>query len=456
MGDEGTSDGLKKMMIGLALFLAISIADIPIMFIERMLFNALIDSGSSISFYIMISALLGLAEMIVRIVAVVFIGIGLYRLRRVSKGVGNSHMRNMDLSIKFYWLFVASLVAPFLLNFLYFDISSGETAWLMWFSAVLFIRRIIGWIGFLSLVLLLALPLREIARRRQKELAFVFVSGSIVMSFFNASYIAVVYLFYWETMAVFYQNLFFQSFISLIYIVLYFAIFTAYRDTMRLRDEKKSMYVRRGSLWSRPLPLYERFERDLSRPLRMIMILLVAGILLSSVFIVGNYLEMKGFHDRANSGGGSSGSIVIGEPETQIEMRSATGLLNEGQTDEYEIDLGAYPVRDIQITLTWWDEPDVRRYENTPDEFTIVTTMTDDPFEPWEQEENGMNEQGGSGELFIQYTADENRPFNVDGFVIQKVAAVLSEGSNTSSDCWPAPPGSDGMPRLVGTHGRVG
>ncbi len=91
---------------------------------------------------------------------------------------------------------------------------------------------------------------------------------------------------------------------------------------------------------------------------------------------------------------------------SDLPLESATdtqeGKLIEGSSTKFTIPGSERAIKEVRATLTWADEPDIRRarlYENQPDSFTLAVTSMDGNIT---ETITGANSADGKGSLLVQ------------------------------------------------------
>jgi hypothetical protein len=126
---------------------------------------------------------------------------------------------------------------------------------------------------------------------------------------------------------------------------------------------------------------------------------------------------------------------IAGFIETK-ETMSEAGYLAEGAIKDIPINASDVRViRSINVTLSWTDEPDIRRirnYENQPDEFTLKVI---DPQGKVLKESTISNTHEEAASLFVPMTLDDNALINYMGQGDFSVEVTL----NVAGDYRPRP-----------------
>jgi hypothetical protein len=332
-----------------------------------------------------------------------------------SKKIGKEHEKDMKWAMIFFWAYVVFVAITYLfILVLYFG--SDESIYLR-ISIFYSLYEAFNWFILVCLVLSLFLPLRNLTKERQRSQAYLFAAGSLLLFLIYNT----MYLIFILSPSRISEWIFGNYWIYFIYTLLLgslmLSVFFAYNGAIRLAEGSK--YERFYRDIKPKLPFRVPFERSLSRPIFFIIVFAIVGIILGSMSGIGIYrlynvdLSSNDFDSTYYDY-----NAVYGE-DTTLEISSESGTLSEGNSEEFNVDFHGSYVCNIQVILSWRDEADLIRYENTPDRFKLETIMSDETYGQMDQEQSGENEYGGEGVITIQYSAYEGYPYTADGLLIR-------------------------------------
>lgn len=159
----------------------------------------------------------------------------------------------------------------------------------------------------------------------------------------------------------------------------------------------------------------------------LLIILLTFGVFLWEANSQGNVLGrddiLKIYYDESEGSGVVSDLPEIRGYVEKKETVSASNSLTEGQSDEIPIGASDLKViRKVDVTLTWTDEPDIRRirtYENQPDTFNAKIV---DPTGKTLGDMTSANTRESSGTITLSMDLDDATMIDYKGkgpFTIQ-------------------------------------
>jgi hypothetical protein len=393
----------------------LAVVDIPI---EIAYFFLMIMNSSFWSFlgFFFFTIIIGLGSLAAMIVAMVFLGRGIYLLKKHSKEIGRKHTRNMSWSWKLFWVYFGTVVFGLLFGFFFTPFLnifwfSGLQSVYIGLSIFITVSSIVGWIGRICLILALILPLWMIALRKQRDLAYVYGGGTLLIAMISGIMTILIYLIPPSLILVIIRTFISSVLFSIIFFCLNLCIFLAYKQTIDTIKEPKKIEKNKKKLFNISYPLEKKFDKRIARPISIVILFLVIGTILGA----GNGLSFYLSRDLYRSGGGGGDDIIIIPGlDLTYETISISGRLDEGSTEEIVVFGEFREIVFIHVYLVWQDERVRMGLRNEPDEFVLrsVLAIRDDVAL------EGMD-SGSDGDLDIYYSAGEEEALQAESFVIE-------------------------------------
>jgi len=195
---------------------------------------------------------------------------------------------------------------------------------------------------------------------------------------------------------------------QLIYIGLIVGVFIAYNDTIRINKGEPSQKKSEKGLLSKEFPKFKQYNKAMNNPGYLIAVFVVIGMILGATSGIWYYYSYKNPVWLSDGDGGDSELIYDIDTETITETTVNGDYLDEGDSDTTEIELNYLLIHNVEIVMTWRDEPDQNRYENTPDTFTLSAELFNDAAWSRDNVETASNERNEEGMISLQFSFDEN------------------------------------------------
>ncbi|MGA1848687.1 MAG: hypothetical protein ACMUHB_05030 [Thermoplasmatota archaeon] len=405
MVSEDRLKGLRFLKIGIILFIVLNVLNILLLLIMGNMNPA--DFGEISDFMCLIS-LLSLIHLPVSIAVLVLFGRGAFLLKEDGERTGGKFKKDTRWAFIGFWIYLTGFVISFLWGFLSGLGQADFEEAIIRNSLHTFISVTFNWATLAAIIFIFVLSIRAITNKRQQNFLFLYAGfatlmtllyyiGGIVGRISGVAFILMIF-----------TNMFFFIILDVVEIGLLIGVYYAYQETIALNKGEKIPQPKRKAPFSRDLPMFKGYNQLLNRPLRLLGVFVIFGMIVGGILAVNNYYFYQDFF--GNSDGEGNSNIATG-PEITVETISQSDRLTEGDTAEIEMEFSGRMIYDITITLTWRDEGDMTWYQNSPDIFTLQGDVDTAEGEHWSSDETGANARNDEGRLSIQFPADESSPY---------------------------------------------
>jgi hypothetical protein len=194
-------------------------------------------------------------------------------------------------------------------------------------------------------------------------------------------------------------NVWISMIIEFMIIMMLIAFALSYKEVMKI-IEMKIVPSDQGFL-NGPMHLSSKMEKGMKRPLVLLLIAIVIGILLGCGSVIA--ISISGGNDTSEKNVNADDDL---EPHNAIFERE--NLIKEGASIDESIRIGAW-ARGIIISGSWEDEPDETLCTNMPDRFRISLSYSLVSGEVINLEDEGENPSGQRGSVEIKCNLGEDQ-----------------------------------------------
>jgi hypothetical protein len=400
---EKLMKGLKWIRVALIIIISVSILGT----IQTWLFLTWLRSGYYFDNYQTIIPTFNILNRIKDIamaVSIIFIGIGLFFIRKEPSKISDNHKRNIKWSFIFFWIYAGLYAFQYLFSrYLW---AKFETPFMRYIIANV-LTNTVSWSIFILFMLVLILPVWIIARKGQRKLLLTYGVGRITMGLIPIFIMLVLILFRFEWLALMFSHPVYYLITGVLSIFFTLCLFWAYHEIIRLLQGKESKSLGRKIKFK--IPLGKRFEKGLKKPQYLISLFVIIGLVFGSILGGFIYIENKKWEDRWRE------DPILdppSDPEVHIMTTSDSGQLDEGSSYDHVYEMEDSEIISIAIILTWIDENVRAPLQNEPDTFSVVLFVNGTEID---------RDSGDHGRISFQAQEGHDESFSSGSFTIQVV-----------------------------------